>query len=232
MTDLANATAGVPVRSYTGSFVTENGTEDFTLELVFTGEKFDKVKAIAAKLAAYIGFSNEGDVTTVNVKMPAAVVNKAIGVLSNTKNVQEAYANFNDLTVYDALGLLSCAEASDLSATYAADIEKLCNIVGQVEGLINKVLGKISNTSITDVNGVKYVGLSGASFDYDSTINNKVGALVEAVANLLSADVLDSSISAYSNGDGTYTVKLAGTAAIGSHSAYEEVVVNLDIFDL
>ena len=232
MTDLANATAGVPVRSYTGSFVTENGTEDFTLELVFTGEKFDKVKTIAAKIANYVSFSNAGDVTTINVKMPAAFMNKVIHNLSTNNDVREAYDEFNTGTVGQILSLLSVVEAADISTTYAGDIDKLCNIVGQVEGLINKVLGKISKTSITDVNGVKYGGLSGASFDYDAASTNKIGAFVEAVTNLLSDDVLASSISAYSNGDGTYTVKLAGTATIGSHSAYEEVVVNLDIFDL
>lgn len=233
MTDLANATAGVPVRSYTGSFVTENGTEDFTLELVFTGEKFDKVKAIAAKLATYIGFSNKGDVTTINVKLPQGVANKVIKTLSPSRiSVDEAYAAFNGKTVNEVLQLLAFADASDFSVTYASDIEKLCKIVGQVDGLINKVLDKISGVTIYDVNGVAYTALSGEDFAYDANTSNPIAMLVASVAGLLSEEVRASYISSYSNGDGTYTVKLAGTAAIGSHSAYEEVVVNLDIFDL
>ncbi len=233
MTDLANATAGVPVRSYTGSFVTDNGTEDFTLELVFTGEKFDKVKTIAAKIANYVSFSNEGDVTTINVKLPQGVANKVIKTLAPTNvSVADAYAAFNGKTVNEVLQLLAFADASDFSTTYASDIEKLCKIVGQVDGLINKVLDKISGATIYDVNGVAYTALSGEDFAYDANTSNPIAMLVASVAGLLSEEVRASYISSYSNGDGTYTVKLAGTAAIGSHSAYEEVVINLDIFDL
>ena len=230
--DIANADDNV-VKSYSGALVTNNDlvnlTENFNIDVVMTGNGYDidRVKAFATKISRYVGFNVVDGNAVIDITMPSAFATKVVDVLSDgTGSVEDAKALFDSLTVANGFDLLALVSPEDISAASAAEINQLISVVSGLDAIVDKVLGEVTEATVTDANGNVYELLNGGSF-YIENNANQFGAIVEAIKRIVDGGLLGKAIGNFANGD-IYTVEVDAT--IDYRNISEKVIVNLDLF--
>ena len=132
---------------------------------------------------------------------------------------------FNSLSVSDAFDVLKFMDAKHISASSAADIDRIIGVISVVSVLANKVLSKVDNASVV-VNGANVDLLAdGAKFNLES---NDVEGLVTAVQNMLSTSVKGLYLEDFQNADGTYTLVVNAGTTIGGIN--ETITINVAVF--
>jgi hypothetical protein len=117
-------------------------------------------------------------------------------------------------------------DVADISASSAEEIQTAIDMVAGMDSLINKLMGKVSESSVAyDAKGNKYPLLSGTEF---VVADNTFGSLVSAVACQFSPELLKSSVANFMNEDGSYTIVCDVALEIGGIK--ETVVLNFDLF--
>lgn len=225
--DAANLDVNNVIRSMDTVVTEADGTvHGFDLDFALVGDPADieRVANIADKVADYVSFEVVNGNAVVNVGVPEGMRAKIIAKLGG--DAETAQALFNESTVAEALiGYVAKVEPSDISASNAAEIQAIIDMVAKVDAVVNKVLGKVESSIVYDVNGNATALLSDRGF----TVNDaSIAGLVEAAAVALSDEVLQKGIVNFMNEDGTYTVKCDVALSIGGIK--ETVIVNLDIF--
>ena len=218
------------IKSYSGEISTTNvNGEKFNINLVvaedYAGD-INRIKAFSAKIARYVSFDVVNGNAVINVAMPAAFSAKVVDYLSDG-DVDAAIAKFNGMRIIDAATYLSKVSVEDISAGSVKEIEQALTVAAMLVDFVNKGLGEVADATVTTVDGKVMPLLNGASFNIDTTNSNKFGALVKAAANLLSYEVLMSSVGEFAE-NGIYTV--AADIALDYKGIKETVIVNLDLF--
>ena len=229
-TDVANMDTNT-IRSYNTVVVDSEGNEEvfaFDFNLDGTEAHIEKLKTIAGKVAECVAFETVDGNAVATISLPDGMKNKVIDLLSNgTGDVEAAKAAINNLYAYELISkYIMAVEPSDISVDYADEIQTIINMVADMESVINKVMGKVSASSVAyDAKGNEFALLSGIKF---AVKDNTMSSLVEAVASQFSEELLRNSMANFMNEDGTYTIKCDIALEVGGIK--ETVVVNFDLF--
>lgn len=228
--DIANADDNV-VKSYSGALVTNSDlvelTEEFNLDVVMTGNGYDidRVKAFAKKVSRYVAFDVVDGNAVIDITMPAAFATKVVDILGDG-DVAAAKATFDTFTMGLGLDILALVEADDISASSAAEINQLINVVSGLDALVDKALDEVTEATVTDANGNVYELLNGGSF-YIENSENKIEAIIEAIRRIANEDILAVEAGAFANGD-VYTAEF--NVAVDYRDIKETIIVNVDLF--
>ena len=233
--DVANLDASNIVRSYAVEVKEADGSSvDFDIDFVLKGSDahIAKIKNIAAKVAECISFTTVNGNAVINVTLPAGFRNAVIKALSEDGTVQGAIDAFNEAKVGEAFYSLTYIDAETISAAHASDIERIIITVAEYSNVINKLLGKVTNVTAYDLKGNAYKLLNGSAFDGSEIVagNNVFAEAVEAIYKMLDDDTKNAYVSAFTTGNGVYTVEFDVSVSIGGIS--EKVIVNFDMFGL
>ncbi len=225
--DAANLGANNVLRSLNTVVTEADGTEhNFDLDFALAGsqEDVERVASIAAKVAKYVSFEVVNGNAVVSVGLPAGMRNTIVDVFGEGDQAT-AIEMLNSLSLYNAFDVLSNMDAAHISEANAKEIEAMVAMICSVDGVINKVLGKVSSATATTVNGAAYDLLSGADFVVDG---DDITALVKALQAQLGNELKDIKVADFQNADGTYTAKFDVALTIGGIK--ETIVLNLDVF--
>jgi len=224
-TDVANMDAAT-LRSYSTVVVDAEGNEEvFAFDFNLDGEErhIEKIKELSAKVAAHVSFAEVDGNAAVSVNLPAGMKNTIVEYFGEGDKAA-AVEVFNKLTVSDAFDVLAWMDADHISASSAADIERIIGVICDVSVLANKVLSKVDNASVV-VNGENVNLLAeGASFNLAT---KDIAGLAGAVQNMLGS-VKDLHLADFQNADGTYTVVVNAGTTIGGIN--ETITINVAIF--
>ncbi len=225
-TDVANMDVAT-LRSYSTVVTDAEGNEEvFTFDFNLDGEErhIEKVKELSAKVAAHVSFAEVDGNAAVSVNLPAGMKNTIVEVFGNGDKA-EAMATLNSLKVSQALDVLKNMDADHISASSAADIERIIGVICDVSVLANKVLSKVDNASVV-VNGEEVELLAAnAKFNLPS---EDIEGLVLAATAMLSDTVKGLNVADFQNADGTYTLVVNAGTTIGGIN--ETVTINVAIF--
>ena len=225
--DAANLGANNVLRSLNTVVTEADGTvHNFDLDFALAGsqEDVERVASIAAKVAKYVSFEVVNGNAVVSVGLPAGMRNTIVDVFGEGDQAT-AIEMLNSLSLYNAFDVLSKMDAAHISEANAKEIEAMVAMICSVDGVINKVLGKVSSATATTVNGAAYDLLSGADFVVDG---DDITALVKALQAQLGNELKDIKVADFQNTDGTYTAKFDVALTIGGIK--ETIVLNLDVF--
>ena len=225
--DAANLGANNVLRSLNTVVTEADGTvHNFDLDFALAGsvEDVERVASIAAKVAKYVSFEVVDGNAVVSVGLPAGMRNTIVDVFGEGDQAT-AIEILNSLSLYEAFGVLSNMDAAHISEANAKEIEAMVAMICSVDGVINKVLGKVSSATATTVNGAAYDLLSGADFVING---DDITALVKALQAQLGNELKDIKVADFQNTDGTYTAKFDVALTIGGIK--ETIVLNLDVF--
>ncbi len=224
-TDVANMDVAT-LRSYSTVVTDAEGNKEvfaFDFNLEGTEAHIEKVKELSAKVAAHVSFEEVDGNAAVSVNLPVGMKNTIVEYFGEGDKVA-AVELFNSLTVDEAFMILAHMDAEHISASSAADIDRIIGIICDVSVLANKVLSKVDNASV-NVNGVDYDLLAdGAKFELET---KNVKGLVEATQNMLGA-VKSLHLSDFQNEDGTYTLVVNAGTTIGDIN--ETFTINVAVF--
>ena len=225
-TAIANAENNV-IKSYSGTLVTNDvvPAEDFTVNFVMdgTGREIDKVKDFAAKIANFVSYDVVDGNSIVNITMPAGFATTVVDAIGDG-DVEKAIAEFNRLSVREALLAVSAVDAEMLSPTYANAINKVIKVAASLDGVADKVLKEVTNATVTDYVGNTKPLLSGNDFYIDGA---SIVDIVDAVDRVLNNEAGSMLIGNFANGD-VYTAEF--DVAIEYKGISEKVIVNFDFF--
>ena len=229
--DIANADDNV-VKSYSGVLVTNNKladlAEEFNIDVVMTADAdidIDRVKAFASKISRYVAFDVVDGNAVIDITMPAGFATKVVDVLGQG-DVEAAKAKFDNFTIDLGLDIISVLEPSDISATNAKEIAHLISVIGKLDAVVDKVLGEVTEATVTDANGNVHELLNGGTF-YIEKSENEVEAIVEAIRRVVDGDLLGVTAGAFANGD-IYTAEF--DVAVDYRNISEKIIVNVDFF--
>ncbi len=201
----------------------EGNVEKFAFDFNLSGKEahIEKLQTISAKAAELVSFSEVDGNAAVEISLPAGM-KKAI--VNKFGSVEAARATINDTTVVDLLlGQIGNMEVSDVSSTYAKDIQTAFDMIQKMDGVINKVLGKVEAGTLYDVNGKPYEFLNGDDFVIDEA---SFAGIAEAVVFVLHEEVASAKMGNFMNDNGTYTVECEVTVK----GITEKISVTVDIF--
>ncbi len=225
--DAANLGENRVLRSLNTVVTEADGTvHNFDLDFALAGsvEDVERVASIAAKVANYVSFEVVNGNAVVNVGLPAGMRNTIVDVFGEGDQAV-AIEMLNSLSLYNAFDVLSNMDAAHISEANTKEIEAMVAMICSVDGVINKVLGKVSSATATTVNGAAYDLLSGADFVVNG---DDITALVKALQAQLGNELKDIKVADFQNADGTYTAKFDVALTIGGIK--ETIVLNLDVF--
>ena len=233
--DVADLGADNVVRNFSVKVTEADGSSvDFDMDFVLEGTPahIAKIKNIAAKVAECISFTTVNGNAVVNVTLPAGFQNTVVEALSKDGTVESAIAEFNKLTVGDAFNALTLIDAETISTSHASDIERIILTVADYSSVINKLLGKVTSAKAYDLKGNAYELLNGSDFDGSKIVagSNVFAEAVKAIYAMLDEETTGAYVSAFTTGDGVYTVEFDVAVSIGGIS--EKVIVNFDMFGL
>ena len=229
--DMADLNSANIFRSSTVKVVEKDGTvHSFDLDFKLDGksEDINKVKSISAKVANCVTLDTSSGNAEVTVSLPAAMKRKIVTLLGDG-DVETAKANINNLEagvlIQDYIMKL---EPSDISTASAEEIQTVINMIADMDGIINKVMGQVSDSSVAyDAKGNKFALLSGNDF---VVADKTMSSVVLAGASLFSQGLLENDMANFMNEDGTYTIKC--DIALNKGGIKETVILNFDIFDV
>ena len=197
----------------------EGNKEEFAFDFNLDGTEahVEKLQTIAAKVAELVSFSEVNGNAAVTISLPAGMKNKVASHID-----QET---FNELSVYNAASIFGAKfDTSDISATYADEIQLAMDMVAKMDGVINKVLSKVDNSVVYDVNGNAYELLNDETFDI---AESSIPGLVTAVILKLNENLLfDTQMADFMDANGSYTV----VCDFEVKGIKETVTVTLDLF--
>ena len=233
--DVADLGADNVVRNFSVKVTEADGSSvDFDMDFVLEGTPahIAKIKNIAAKVAECISFTTVNGNAVVNLTLPAGFQNTVVEALSEDGTVESAIAEFNKLTVGEAFNALTYIDAETISASHASDIERIILTVAEYSNVINKLLGKVTSAKAYDLKGNAYELLNGSDFDGSKIVagSNVFAEAVKAIYAMLDEETTGAYVSAFTTGDGVYTVEFDVAVSIGGIS--EKVIVNFDMFGL
>ena len=225
-TAIANADENNVIKSYSGNLATNDVvSEDFTVNFVMsgTGREIDKVKDFAAKIANFVSYDVVDGNSVVNLTMPAGFATTVVDVIGDG-DVEKAIAEFNTLSVNDALIAVSAVDAEMLSPAYANAINQVIKVACSLDGVADKALKEVTSATVTDCVGNTLPLLSGEDFYVEDA---SIVGLVEAVDRVLNDDAGSMKLANFVNGD-VYTAEF--DVAIEYKGISEKVIVNFDFF--
>ena len=233
--DVADLGADNVVRNFSVKVTEADGSSvDFDMDFVLecTPAHIAKIKNIAAKVAECISFTTVNGNAVVNVTLPAGFQNTVVEALSKDGTVESAIAEFNKLTVGEAFNALTFIDAETISTSHASDIERIILTVADYSSVINKLLGKVTSAKAYDLKGNAYELLNGSDFDGSKIVagSNVFAEAVKAIYAMLDEETTGAYVSAFTTGDGVYTVEFDVAVSIGGIS--EKVIVNFDMFGI
>ena len=233
--DVADLGADNVVRNFSVKVTEADGSSvDFDMDFVLEGTPahIAKIKNIAAKVAECISFTTVNGNAVVNLTLPAGFQNTVVEALSKDGTVESAIAEFNKLTVGEAFNALTFIDAETISTSHASDIERIILTVAEYSNVINKLLGKVTSAKAYDLKGNAYELLNGSDFDGSKIVagSNVFAEAVKAIYAMLDEETTGAYVSAFTTGDGVYTVEFDVAVSIGGIS--EKVIVNFDMFGL
>lgn len=224
-TDIANMDAAT-IRSYNTVVVdAEGNVEEFAFDFNLEGKEahIEKIQTIASKIAAHVSFSEVDGNAAVKITVPAGM-KKVIADVFSDANGEGAVETFNNLTIAQALEVVSFMDADHISAAYADEIEMIVDMACEMEALVNKVVANVSSATI-NVNGVDIALLAdGARFDIAS--KDMAGLVLAASAMLNSDGLANVKLGDFQNADGTYTIECEATIK----GITEKVSITFDVF--
>jgi hypothetical protein len=229
--DVAAMNGANVIRSNAVKVTEADGTvHNFDLDFQLAGDPADvaKLQSISGKVANCVSLDTTSGNAEVTVKLPEGMKNKVLYLLSNgTNDAEMAREALNELYVFELVeDYMLKIDAADISTGSAEEIQTAIDMVAGMDSLINKLMGKVSESSVAyDAKGNKYTLLSGKEFEVS---DNTLSSLVFAVANQFSTELLDSSVENFMNEDGTYTITCDVALEIGGIK--ETVVLNFDLF--
>ena len=123
-------------------------------------------------------------------------------------------------------------DVEEIAPAYASDIYRIIRTVAEYSNVINKLLGKVENVSVKDLNGYAYNVLNGNEFDVNLENNPApFNAAVMAIYDMMDANgVLAANVADFTTGNGVYTVEFDVATSIGGIN--EKVIVNFDMFGI
>ncbi len=201
---------------------------DLDFQLEGYGEDIAKLQSISGKVANYVSLDTTSGNAEVTVKLPEGMKNQVVDLLSNgTGDVEAAREALNNLDVHELVEqYVMKVDVADISASSAEEIQTAIDMVAGMDSLINKLMGKVSESSVAyDAKGNKYALLSGVDF---VVADNTFASLVAAVACQFSEELLRSSVANFMNEDGSYTIVCDVALEVGGIK--ETVVLNFDLF--
>ncbi len=236
--DVADMDADKVIRNFSVEVKEADGSSvDFDMDFVLEGTPahIAKIKNIAAKVAECISFTTVNGNAVVNITLPASLRNTIVKSISLDGTVESAIAEFDVLTVELAMIAFASIDVEKVAPAYASDINRIVLTVAEYSNVINKLLGKVENVSVKDLNGYAYNVLNGNDFVVDLENNdNAFNAAVMAIYDMMDAEgedaVLDANVANFTTGNGVYTVEFDVATSIGGIN--EKVIVNFDMFGI
>ncbi len=222
-TDVANMDAKT-IRSYNTVVVDgEGNVEEFAFDFNLGGldAHIEKLQVIAGKVAELVSFKEVDGNAAVTVSLPAGMKNNIVERFGSEETARET---INNASVADLLvGYIGKMDASDVSVGYADEIERAIGMISDVAPIIDKLISKVSDANVYDVNGNAYDLFSNRGFDVEDTTVEK---LAEAVAVALGDQLLGTSMANFANENGTYTI----TCDVTVKGITEKVTFTFDLF--
>lgn len=227
--DAANLGANNVLRSFNTVVKEADGTVhnfDLDFELAGSAEDVERVARIAGKVAECVTLDTSSGNAEVTVTLPAGMREKIVDLVGHG-DVEKAKADINNLKAYELIDqYIMKLDPEDISAGSAAEIQAMIDMVAQMDGIINKLMGQVSDSSVAyDAKGNKFELLSGNEFVVE---DNTMSSLVFAVACQFSQELLENPMDNFMNEDGTYTITC--DIALEKGGIKETVVVNFKIF--
>ncbi len=233
--DVAAMDANNVIRNYYVTVTEADGSSvDFDIDFALAGTDahIAKMKNISAKVAECISLSTVNGNAVIDITLPAGFQNTIVKALSTDGTVESAIAEFNSADVRTAFEALAAIDAETISSAYASDIEKIILLVADYSSVINKLLGKVTSATVTDLNGETYKLLNGNDFDGSEIAesDNVFGAAVASIMAIIDDATLDADVADFTTGNGVYTVEFDVAVSVGGIE--ETVIVNFDMFGI
>ena len=233
--DVANLDANNVVRNFSVKVTEADGSSvDFDMDFVLEGTPahIAKIQRLSAKIAECISFTSVNGNAVVNITLPESLRNTIVKSISKDGTVESAIAEFNALSVDYAMIAFASIDVEKVAHAYASDINRVILTVAEYSNVINKLLGKVENVSVKDLNGYAYNVLNGNEFDVNLENNPApFNAAVMAIYDMMDANgVLAANVADFTTGNGVYTVEFDVATSIGGIN--EKVIVNFDMFGI
>ncbi len=127
------------------------GEEAFTFAIVVEGKYIDKIAELAARAADNISMTNDGDETTVTVKMPQKVINKAEAILKS-KDLSIHQILTNDMTVKSLLTDLGLVDWTEHFSE--KNLNRLNTVLAKIDGKAEVINNALDRIEVLKINGV------------------------------------------------------------------------------
>ncbi|MBE6811268.1 MAG: hypothetical protein E7523_00120 [Ruminococcaceae bacterium] len=131
------------------------GNETFSFAIVAEGDHIDMISKLAARIADNISMSNNGDDTTITVKVPEYIVAEIEKILQS-KNLHLNDVLYGDKTVKKLLGDLGAVDWTQHIS--AENLELLNKVLAKIDGnavAINKILNRVEVLKINGADVLK-----------------------------------------------------------------------------
>ncbi len=203
--------------------------EEIELTVKFTGteDNLGKVKSFAQTISEHISAEVVDGNLVIDVYAPDALKNVIIETAG-----EDAKTKLDALTIRKGLGIVCNLDADEVFGSQETAVNKLCAVICQLTPFVNKVLDKTVATVTVDGGEV---ALTEGEFAPSSA---DFGGLVYGVSELLSEELLDTTVGAFAvEGEEYYSVKvnlsvdMSSLGLMAGETIEETVIINIHVFD-
>lgn len=200
-----------------------------TVKLVGSDANLAKVKEFAAVIAEHISADVVDGNLVIDVIAPDQLVNAIAGMYHGDETVAEKLKSIELGAGFNMLP----KDASGIFGSQVSAVNKLCAFLCKLNPLVNKVLEKITEATVTLADGTNVALLDGAF----APAGESYADLLNAVIAALSDELLAKTVGDFTEEDGVYTVPvnvsvdMANLGIMAGSTIQETVIFNLHLFD-
>ncbi len=222
-------TANLAADGVFGVYDVKVNDEEIKLTVSFAGseENIGKVKNFCAVISEHISAEAVDGNLVIDVIAPEALKNAIV-----EKAGEDAAEKLNAMPVGTGLGIIAELDAAEVFGSEASAVNKLCAFVCELSPFFNKVLAKTeAYVELADGTMIK---LNANEFDCGG--DTGFGGFVTGLQGVLSDELLETTVGAFLQEDGTYqlpvhlSVDMSSLGLMAGETITETVYVNVHLW--
>lgn len=203
---------------------------DLTVRFTGSEENLNKVKSFAGTIADHISATVVDGNLVIDVIAPDQLIATIANEYQGSLPVAEALKRVD---IGGGLNILSMKDAGSVFGSQVSAVNKLCAFLCKLNPLVNKVLLKIDEATVTLADGFEE-NLIDTTFDPEEETYT---AFLDAVIAALDNALLERTVGEFTEKDGVYTVpvnvavNMTNLGIMAGDTIRETVIINLHLFD-
>ena len=214
-----------------GTYNVKVNDEDvaLTVKIVGSDANIAKVKEFAGVIAEHISAEVVDGNLVIDVIAPDQLVSAIASMYHGEETVAEA---LKGIQIGTGLNMLP-KDASAVFGSQVSAVNKLCAFLCKLSPLVNKVLDKVTEATVTLADGTDVALLDGAFNPAGASYADLLAAVIAALDDAL----LTKTVGDFAEEDGVYTipvnvtVDMANLGLMAGSTIQETVIFNLHLFD-